>query len=219
MFSEKFNELNNAYVEKVNEGAALRKSIELRINELNSEKENIRATMAKEFIDNFSGSKSEVEYLLSEQTSISSELFHFSKKFLATKGFKSSTYNNKTWQKNLEIDISEKEDYLKAIENIDWALSFVLPVENIRSGKFLKLIELSILGEWDFEKLDGKLCITDGLMEEGDPDYKVILIKYNDRIQEICRGNDLVDMIENKVIPMLNHECYYSYEDEEEEEE
>lgn len=213
MFSEKFNELNNAYVEKVNEGDALRKSIELRINEINSEKENIRATMAKEFIDNFSGSKSEVEYLLSERNSISSELFYFSKKFLATKGFKTSTYNNKTWQKNLEIDISEKEDYLKAIENINWALSLILPVENIRSGKTLKLIELSILGEWDFEKIDGKFCITDGLREDGDPDYKVILIEYNGRIREICRGNDLVDMIENKVIPMLNRE--YCYEDEE----
>lgn len=215
MFTKNFESLNENYLLKVKEENDLRVSIEGKLKEVLSEKAEIVKSMAKEFIDNYTGTPEQFAYILSEYTPLSSELYHFSNNKIFEKGFKNSTYNAETGQKNLYIDISEKEQIEKAVDNINWAFEIIKPATHQRTGKMMKLIQLYILALWDWEKFDADIYVVDNRTAEDDFDYKIIVMKNNGRIEEFCQGNDLIDMIENKVIPMLNKEYSYGYEEEE----
>lgn len=58
---------------------------ESEIYKIKTEKEKIRQEMAQEFIDKFSDSKDDIEYLLSERCLLSLELQDFSRKILKKK--------------------------------------------------------------------------------------------------------------------------------------
>ena len=209
MFSEKFSELNDAYSDKRSEEKKLRGWFESEIYKIKTEKEKIRQEMAQEFIDKFSGSKDDIEYLLSERCLLSLELQDFSRKILKEKGFSFLTQNNRSDQKKLAIDLSNAICYKKAAENIELLFSIVNPIETYVQGEILKLIELSTSGgDWSQSKIKGSIFITKNTDNNGN--YKVLLIGDGWGTIGICSGDDFVDLIENEVIPMLNEKYRYA---------
>lgn len=210
MLSENLKSLMVKAGENNLEKQKLRESILEKMKELEEAGKKINIEIADDFIMNYKGSDEEVALMIDYHPAAHhpETLYDFAVEKMKAMGFFIEGYNQQTMQRDIHINLSEKEQIKKALANLPQMRRIIKPVEfdDRKEKKLIKVITLKVSMDWCLEKISNVYLIL------GENSYEIMTSNYF-RQTILFSSENPEELIFEQLIPYLNENCQYDEEE------